>query len=124
MLVVAPAWGQFGVSIITGRVTDGTGAVVTSTSVVVVNLDTNFTYNSATNQEGLFRLPSLPPGPYRVTVEAAGFKRFLRENLQLRAGAILPVDAVLEVGTLTEQVQVSGEAPLLETETSARRVLR
>ena len=69
--------------------------------------------------KGIFRVPSLQPGPYRVTIEAAGFKRFLRENLDLRAGFTLPVDAELEVGAVSEQVRVTAEAPLLETETSA-----
>ena len=112
-------WGQLGVSTITGRVTDPSGAVVAGAAVVAVNLDTNFTNNSATNDEGLYRIPSLQPGPYRVTIEAPGFKRSLRDRLDLRAGSTLPVDAALEVGTLSEQVQVSGEAQLLETETSA-----
>src|SRR5262244_3049197 len=119
LLVTSLAYGQFGVSTITGRITDPSGAVVSGATVVVTNADTNFTYNSVANAEGIFRIPSLQPGPYRVTVEAPGFKRFLRENLYLRAGFTLPVDVQLEIGTQTEQVRVTAEAPLLETETSA-----
>src|SRR5262245_23180460 len=119
LLVTSLAYGQFGVSTITGRITDPSGAAVSGAAVVVTNTDTNFTYNSVANAEGIFRIPSLQPGPYKVTVEASGFKRFLRENLDLRAGFTLPVDAQLEIGTQTEQVRVTAEAPLLETETSA-----
>jgi hypothetical protein len=108
-----------GVSTITGRITDTSGAVVGGAAIAVTNTDTNFTYSTVTNAEGIFRVPSLQPGPYRVSVEAAGFKSLMRENLDLRAGFTLPMDAILEVGALTEHVRVTGEAPLLETETSA-----
>jgi hypothetical protein len=86
LLVTSLTYGQFGVATITGRITDPTGAVASGAVVVVTNTDTNFTYNSVANAEGIFRIPSLQPGPYKVTIEAAGFKRFLRENLDLRAG--------------------------------------
>ena len=120
LLLAAPAaHAQLGVATITGRITDGSGAVVGGATIVVTNTDTNFSYNTVTNAEGIFRVPSLQPGPYRVSVEASGFKRHVRENLDLRAGFTLPVDAVLEVGAISEQVRVTGEAALLETETSA-----
>jgi len=118
--MAAPAaHAQLGVATITGRITDVSGAVVGGATIVVTNTDTNFSYNTQTNAEGIFRVPSLQPGPHRVSVEASGFKRHVRENLDLRAGSTLPVDAVLEVGALAEQVRVTGEAALLETETSA-----
>ena len=120
LLMAAPAaHAQLGVATITGRITDVSGAVVGGATIVVTNTDTNFSYNTQTNAEGIFRVPSLQPGPHRVSVEASGFKRHVRENLDLRAGSTLPVDAVLEVGALAEQVRVTGEAALLETETSA-----
>lgn len=120
LLLAAPAaYGQLGVATITGRITDPSGAVVGGAAIVVTNTDTNSAYNTVANGEGIFRVPSLQPGPYRVTVEAAGFKRFVRDNLDLRAGFTLPVDATLEVGAVSEQVRVSAETPLLETETSA-----
>lgn len=118
-LLAAPGLAQLGVSTISGRVTDATGAVVPGAVVTIVNTATNFTYTSETNSEGLYRVPSLQPGPYRVEIEAGGFKRFLRENLVLRAGVNLPVNTALEVGAVTEQIEVTGETPLLETESSA-----
>jgi hypothetical protein len=62
---------------------------------------------------------SLLPGPYTVTFEAAGFKRLVRENLTLQVGAVLPMDGTLEVGALSESVEVTAQATLLETETSS-----
>ncbi len=112
-------WSQVGTSTISGRITDTTGAVVPNVNVMVTNVGTNFQFPTRTNQEGLFRVPSLQPGAYRVTIEAPGFKRFVRDNLTLRTGDIMAVDAALEVGALTESVEVKTEMPLLETETSA-----
>src|SRR5437867_1385650 len=110
------AFGQSGTSTMTGRVPDPCGAVVPGKAVTVVNANTNFQFSTVTNSEGLFRVQSLQPGPYRVTFEGAGFKRLIRENVELRVGDTLPVDVTLEVGNVTESVQVSGSAPLLETE--------
>jgi hypothetical protein len=118
-LAAAVGFGQLGVGTITGRVTDTSGAVVPDAQITIVNTDTNFTFTSRTNSEGLFRVPSLQPGPYRVTVEAAGFTRFLHENVLLRAGDTLAVNTALSVGAVTETVAVTAAAPLLQTETSA-----
>ena len=117
------AWGQLGVGTITGLITDSTGAAVPGAAVTIVNTDTNFTQRSETNETGLFRVPGLQPGPYRVTVEIEGFKTFVRENLVLRTGSTLPVDAMLEIGAVTEQIEVTAETPLLETETSSAGAL-
>jgi hypothetical protein len=113
------AHAQLGVGTITGRISDPSGAAVPGASVVVVNSDTNFRFTSQTNEEGIFRIPGLQPGPYRVSIEAEGFKTYIRDNLVLRVGATQPVDVALEVGAITEQVEVTAETPLLETETSA-----
>src|SRR5438552_4185582 len=85
LLCSTAAFGQIGTSTIIGRVTDASGAVVPNVSVVVVNTDTNFQFTAATNADGLFRVQSLQPGPYRVTFEAGGFKRLIRDAVELRA---------------------------------------
>ena len=113
------ALGQIGTSTITGRVTDSTGAVVPNVSVTIVQKSTNFTSTSVTNGEGIFRVPSLQPGEYRVTFESTGFKKFVRDDIDLRTGDTLAVDSVMQVGQVSESIEVSGGAQLLETETSA-----
>src|SRR5216684_6601494 len=90
------ALGQIGTSTITGRVTDSSGAVVPKVAVTVVNADTNFQFSTVTNEDGLFRVQSLQPGRYRITFEAAGFKRAIREDIELRVADTLPVDVPLE----------------------------
>ena len=118
-LCAAVVLAQIGTSTITGRVTDSTGAVIPAVQVTIVHPATNFTYNAVTNVEGIYRVPSLQPGLYRVTFEAEGFKKSIREQVELRTGDTLAVDMNLEVGSLTESIEVTGETPLLETETSA-----
>jgi hypothetical protein len=110
---------QIGTSTITGRVTDTTGAAVPNVAVTVVQKDTNFKFTATSNDEGLFRVVSLQPGGYRVTFEAGGFKRIVRDDVELRTGDTLAVDASMQVGAVTESIEVSGSTQLLETETSA-----
>jgi len=116
---VNAAFGQIGTSTITGRITDPTGAVVPSVNVTVVQTSTNFTSTAVTNSEGLYRVLSLQPGLYRLTFEAQGFKRAVRDAVELRTGDTLAVDMVLQVGSVNESIEVSGAVALLETETSA-----
>ena len=73
---------------------------------------------SQTNEEGIYRVPALRPGTYRVTVTAAGFKKFVREDVELRVGASLLINANLEIGAASDSVEVTATTPLLETETS------
>ncbi len=117
--VVSLASAQIGSSTITGRVTDASGAIVPKVNVSIVQASTNFQFTAVTNDDGLYRVPSLSPGAYRLTFEAQGFKKFIREGIELRTGDVQEIDVALQVGALTESVSVSGAAPLLETETSA-----
>lgn len=110
---------QIGTSTITGSVTDPTGSIVPEVLVTVTNMETNFKFTARTNTEGLYRVPSLLPGPYRVTFQAAGFKQFVRDGIMLRTGDVLPVNAALEVGAVTESIAVTGAAALIETQTSS-----
>src|SRR5215471_6790941 len=112
-------YAQVSTGTITGTTTDTTGAVVPNVKVTVVHIETNFESHAVTNTEGLYRMMSLQPGTYRVVFEAPGFKRFVQAGIDLNVGAVLPVNARLEVGQLTESVQVSAKGTLLETETSS-----
>ncbi len=118
LLLATPAFCQLDTATLSGHVTDSTGAVVPNAQVKVVETETNFESLSTTNAEGLFHVPSLRPGPYRVTVIAAGFKQYIREGLELRVGDNVAVDAKLEVGGVGETIHVTAEAQQLQTETS------
>src|SRR6266700_8963 len=69
-------FGQAGSSTLTGRVTDATGSVVPNVSVSILQTETNFRSPATTNQDGIYRIPSLAPGTYSITFESAGFKKF------------------------------------------------
>ena len=68
-----------GAATIVGSVTDASGAAIPSARVTVVNAETNFQFGGVTNQDGYYYLPYLRPGTYNVTIEAPGFKRYVRE---------------------------------------------
>jgi len=104
---------------LSGTVTDASGAVVVAAQITAVNVDTNFDSATTSNSEGLYRIPFLRPGTYRVRITAVGFKSFVRDNIELRVGATLPINGVMELGAVTESVQVTSATPLLETETSS-----
>ena len=118
-LLVSPAFSQLDTGTISGRIADSSGAVVPGAQVTVVNASTNFESATTTNADGLFRVPSLRPGIYRVTVKASGFKTYVHENLDLHVGDNLSVTSNLEVGGVSESVIVTGETPQLQTETSS-----
>ena len=117
------SFAQIGTSTITGRVTDPSGAIVPEVKVTVVHKGTNFTNTVTTNTEGIFRVQSLQPGEYVVTFEAAGFKKIVRDGVEVRTGDTLAVDTTMQVGQVTESIEVQGAAPLLETETSSTRTV-
>ncbi len=110
---------QVGSSTIAGRVTDSTGAVVPKVNISITQIETNFQFTAVTNEDGLYRVPSLSPGSYRVTFEGAGFKKLIRDGIDLRTGDVLSVDGALQIGNVSESVEVKASAALLETETSA-----
>ncbi len=101
---------------LTGIVSDTTGAVVPNVQVSVRNTGTNVVSKTVSNEVGQYTQPNLPIGPYQITFEAAGFKTLVRSNLDLTVG-VLRVDAKLEVGAVTESVQVTAEMARLETDT-------
>ncbi len=101
---------------ITGTVTDSTGAVIPNANILVTNSDTAATYKIATTNTGNYTLANVPVGRYVLTVDATGFKKFERPNLQVQVAETIRVDAILEVGASTDTVTVSAEAPLLKTE--------
>ena len=118
-LLAMPAFSQLDSGTVSGRIADSSGALVPNAQVSVVNTETNFENTTTTNTDGLFRVPSLRPGPYRVTVKATGFKTYVREGLDLHVGDNLAVNGALEVGGMTESVMVKGDAQQLQTETSS-----
>jgi len=104
---------------ITGRVIDNNGAAVANATVTITNTATNVPSSTTTNGDGNYTALYLVPGSYSVTVEAAGFKKAIRQNIEIRVGDKLQLDLQLEVGNVSETVNVTSEAPLLETNSAS-----
>jgi len=101
---------------ITGTVSDLSGAVVPRANVVAVFAESGTEVPVATTETGNYTIASLRPGTYNLTVEAAGFKKATRTGIQVAVAANVRIDITLEVGTATESLTVTAEAPLLQTE--------
>src|SRR5262245_41491404 len=113
-----PVYAQTGQGILTGSVTDSSGALIPGASVLVRNQNTGFTYNAVTTQEGIYRIPYLNAGSYEVSFEASGFKKLVRNDIPIRSTETLRLDVSMEVGNVVESIKVSAGAQLIETETS------
>jgi hypothetical protein len=100
---------------VTGRVSDTTGAVVPGTKISVINVATGAERIASANEIGYFTVPLLPPGEYRIVVEQAGFKAINRTGIILQVDQRAEINFVLEVGAVSEQVEVSADAVRLNT---------
>jgi len=118
LLIGASLFGQAERGTFNGTVLDPSGAAVVGATVKVVNPANGVEFTSVTTDAGVYRMPSLSPGTYRITVSAPGFKGAIRQNVVLAVAQTLTVDFKLEVGNISEQITVSSEAPLLETGTA------
>src|SRR5690242_10451598 len=107
-------WAQSGNGSIKGSVADGTGAVIANAKVSLLNTDTNVRRDAVTSSVGLYLFAEIPPGPYTLTVENAGFRRWTG-TLQLQVGQTATIDTTLEVGNLESVVEVNGVAPVITT---------
>jgi Carboxypeptidase regulatory-like domain len=119
-LAVAPlAVGQdVQTATLVGTVTDSTGSVVPAAAVTITNTATQVVTHVTTNAEGSYYAPFLANGTYDMSVEASGFKKYVRNGVFLAAGQTPRIDVQLEVGATTETVEVTAASPLLDTDTA------
>jgi hypothetical protein len=103
---------------ITGTVTDPTAAVVPGVTVTATNLSTNVPTTVKTNEAGLYTIATLKEGIYRLAAQNTGFKELVVENVTLEARDHRRLDLRLELGEVTQSVEVAGGATLIETETA------
>jgi Carboxypeptidase regulatory-like domain len=123
LTIQAPPAQAQGTADITGTVTDNSGSVVPNARVSVRNLDTNLVRTQLTEASGQYSLTLLPVGNYSVTVEATGFKTFTDPRLGLATGDRARVDASLQVGEISQSVEVEANAVALQTDNSTVGVL-
>ncbi len=101
---------------VTGRVVDEQGAVLPGTSIRLTGTETGLVYNAAANGEGLYTIPSVPIGAYKLEATAPGFQTWSQSGITLRVGDNVQINIEMKVGAVTERVEVSASAALLETQ--------
>src|SRR5438046_2926338 len=115
LAVCESAFAQGTTATILGFVKDGSGAAVAGAAVKATNVETNVTRATLTGNDGAYQIIFLPVGTYRVDIDMKGFKRFEQTGIVLDVNRNAREDATLEVGQLTETVEVKAEAPLVES---------
>ena len=103
---------------IRGTVSDPAGARLARANIVAVNVATGFRYAVTSNSEGAFVLELLPPGDYSLRVEAPGMSPHLREKMHVDIGGAIELDIMLALAGAKETVTVSGDTPMVETQSS------
>src|SRR5262245_47335325 len=102
---------------ITGQVKDGTGAGIPAAEVIATHVLTGVQTRTQSTTAGDYNIP-IQPGPYRVSVTAPGFKRYLHDNVTVATSSTVRLDPVLEIGAVSESVEVKAEVVQIQTETA------
>lgn len=109
---------QGNVATLNGTILDSSGAVVPGATIVAEHIETKVETRASSTSAGAYTIPYLPSGTYNLRVTAAGFRTTVQENVILRVGQVQTVNVTMEVGAITEQVNVTATAPALETGTA------
>ena len=103
-----------------GTVRDASGAVVVNAALEVRNTDTDETRKAVTDEKGEFTVPNLVPGPYEVTIAKGGFRTVRETNIELQIDQVARLDFKLEVGAISQSIDVTDAAPLIATENGTK----
>ena len=117
-ILTATVFSQVTTSRLDGTVTDPQGASVVGAQLRVINISTGQIFETKTDERGYWVIPAMSTGTYRVSVSLQGFKTATADNVKIDAGVPATVNTVLELGALTETVEVQGGAVMLQTETA------
>ena len=104
---------------VSGQVTDASGAGIPEAQVTMTQSETQFARTAKTDAQGSYTLPNLPVGPYILTVSASGFKRLERKDIIVQVGNNIQINTRLEIGAVSESVEVSAGASMVETKENA-----
>ena len=119
VMFVLPAVGQSPNGNINGLVLDPSNRVIVGAEIIAVNDVTGVQYTTKTNNEGIYVLPNLPPGPYRIQVSKVGFKAIIKPDIVLNVQDALSINFTLPIGAFHETMTVEGGAPLVNAESAA-----
>jgi len=115
LLAASSVLAQQGTGTVSGSVLDPSGAAIPGAEVEVINVDTNATFRTTTNESGYYTAPGQSVGQYQITAESPGFKRTERSGVTLQVNQNAVVNITLEIGDTVETVEVTGEAALVDT---------
>src|SRR5690606_12373746 len=119
VLASVPLSAQVDTATITGVVADPSGAAIAGAEVRATNLATSLAYNTSSNESGVYVITALPIGRYDVEISSDGFQTVRRPGVTLNSGTRARIDVAMTLGQVTEIIEVTGEVPLLEAETSS-----
>ena len=114
LLLAGALWAQVNRSTITGTVTDATAAMVPGVEVTAVNLGTNVSAKTTSNQDGIYVVPNLFPGQYSVAFKKDGFETQTHPSITLESTKVARIDAQLVVGAVSQSMTVTADAPVLD----------
>jgi hypothetical protein len=120
LLLAVVVFAQRDLGTITGIISDPSGAPIPNAKVTITEVATNLNYTVTSNNAGEYVRPALKAGTYTVTAEAQGFRRVEQENVVVTAGDRIGVNLTLPVGQISESVEVSAAAPVLQTEDTSQ----
>lgn len=118
-VLAGPVVAQSTTAQITGRIVDQSGAVIPDALIDVIKVDTGVRRETRSNEVGNYVVPLLPPGIYQVSVKKEGFRSVTRGGVLLQVDQVARLDFVLDVGALTETVEITSAAPLLQQESAS-----
>jgi len=116
VFATAGLFSQVPTGVLTGVVKDASGAVIPNVKVVATNTSTNLSRQAVTDSSGTYRIAALNPGPYRLEAEAGGFKKATLSDIVLEVNTQVRVDVEMQVGEVTQSLEVTGRASLVNTE--------
>lgn len=119
MILMGSAWGQANRATVTGTITDASGAPVAGVEVTARSLGTDITVSVVTNAEGIYSIPNLFPGGYSLEFRKDGFKPLAYPSITLESTQIAQMNAALQLGSMSEVVTVTADAPVLDRESTA-----
>jgi hypothetical protein len=118
-VLTVPILGQTFYGSVVGAITDSSGSPMPDATVTVTNTSTSERHSVVTTADGGYRFVNLVPGSYSIAVEKPGFKRTTRDGVNIEVAAIARLDISMEVGDVNQSVEVTGSAPLLQTENAS-----
>jgi hypothetical protein len=119
VIMCVPMHAQVASAELSGTVKDASNAAVPNAKVTATNIDTNVAHTTVSGSDGSYIIPLLPPGEYLINVEASGFRKLIQKGLTLQINQQAQLDLTLQLGQVSESVEVSAQAPLLESESSS-----